>query len=188
MLFLVTISFPKSFSIRIVDEKSGSSHGAALIEESCRNTSSYDLCVSSFKSNPKSFKADILGLLRISIDLANLNASRVLHYIDNLIKTSKDVSASVKWCREDYHSSMHARNKAIEALTGGDYLSTNVDISAAGGYTYDCKDEFTMASPTTSSSVGLEELPPELVQMNEIMLKLDDISIEILCRNFMTCD
>lgn len=106
MLFLVTTSLPKSFSIRIVDDnknnKSIHGHGAALIEKICKNTDFYDICVPSFKSDLKSFKADVSGFLRISIDLANLNATGILNYIDNLIKTSKDVSASVKSCREDY--------------------------------------------------------------------------------------
>ncbi|CAB4302403.1 unnamed protein product [Prunus armeniaca] len=40
---------------------------ADLVEETCRKTTNYGLCVSSLKSDPRSSTADVKGLARIAL-------------------------------------------------------------------------------------------------------------------------
>ncbi|OVA20607.1 Pectinesterase inhibitor domain [Macleaya cordata] len=186
-LLILSISFSQSYSsfslstvlaINYHDQNS-----LAFIQDTCRRTGYYDICVSSLESDPRSFNADSVGVARISIELAKANATGVLNYINNLISDTKNVSQSIKSCQELYQNAISELQTAIGFLDAANYLQTNVKISEAFGDTVNCNSE----QIRRASSMRLEELPSALTQMNEMMIIHYKISLDILCSRFLKC-
>ncbi|OVA00720.1 Pectinesterase inhibitor domain [Macleaya cordata] len=168
-----------------------------FLEETCRHTHFYDLCVSSLQSDSRSSSntSDLKGLLRISLDLATTNASHILSYIDNLLdnyNTSSNLNlTSLEFCEEDYGGYIATDLEwAIDAIynnnnnnDGEDYELANSCIDEAITSTDFCKRGIDFDHDVVVVQLEAAEpiIPEPLANMNDIMSKLLHISQDILC-------
>lgn len=115
-----------------------------LIEQTCRRTTNYALCVSSLKSDPRSSKADVKGLALIMMDVAKAKATEILKKIDELRKKSQgDGALALNLCAHDYGGIIGTDIPNIKAaITRGDLESAEESFVYIGETIDDCEDGF----------------------------------------------
>lgn len=129
---------------------------ANLIEQICRRTTNYTLCVSSLKSDPRSSKADVKGLALIMMDIAKAKATEILKKIDKLRKKSKGGGAlALNLCAHDYGGIIGTHIPNIKtAITRGDLESAGESFVFISERIDDCEDGFHgCSSPTICDSM-----------------------------------
>ncbi|KAK9292192.1 hypothetical protein L1049_020153 [Liquidambar formosana] len=137
--------------------------GSDLIDNTCKQTPYYDLCVSSLRSDPRSSSADVQGLALIITDMVLGNATDTLALIEDLLKQIKDPSLekALAYCAELYIPVVkYDLPQAIEALTKGHYKFANYSISEAGNQADTCEKNFTgsTVSPLTDQNSLVHDL------------------------------
>ena len=122
---------------------------ANLIDQTCRKTPNYNLCVSSLKSDPRSKSADVRGLALVMVNVLKTKATTTLKRINELLKkTPRD--DSLKDCHHMYLTILQADVVvANEAITLGDPKFAEESMNDAGGDAEDCEDDFKGGSPLT---------------------------------------
>ncbi|KDP27949.1 hypothetical protein JCGZ_19029 [Jatropha curcas] len=101
---------------------------ANLIEQTCKRTPNYNLCVTSLKSDSRSSTADTRGLALIMVDVLKNRATETLQVINQLLQNIP---------------------VAIEALEKGDpKFAETAAMDAAYEASY-CEDNFNGSSPLT---------------------------------------
>ncbi|KAK9948528.1 hypothetical protein M0R45_004099 [Rubus argutus] len=122
---------------------------ANLIDQTCRKTPNYSLCVSSLKSDPRSKSADVRGLALIMVNVVKVKAKTTLNRINVLLKkTPKD--NSLKDCADRYDTILQDDViVANEAITKGDPKFAEQSMNDAGGEAEDCENDFKGRSPLT---------------------------------------
>ncbi|KAB1225605.1 Cell wall / vacuolar inhibitor of fructosidase 1 [Morella rubra] len=142
-----------------------------LLEEICKQTPLYDLCLSSLQSNPQSSKTDVKGLARIMADTLLANAADALNYIEGLIKQSPEpeVERSLAYCAELYIPVVkYTLPQAIDALTNGQYKFANFGISDAAKEADACEKKL---SGSTKSPLS---------DWNNLVENLSDVAVAIV--------
>lgn len=74
---------------------------AKLIDQTCRKTPDYNLCVQSIKLDPRSSGADVVGLAIIIIDAVGHKATITMNKINELLKQTPGNQALVD-CSNEY--------------------------------------------------------------------------------------
>ncbi|KAF5727081.1 cell wall / vacuolar inhibitor of fructosidase 1-like [Tripterygium wilfordii] len=95
-----------------------------IVEQTCRQTPYYDLCVSTLRSNPRSHNANIEELAQIMVDELDSTATNTLRHIRQLLQSGMDQSTqeALRSCAERYRVIVRGDvPEAIEAISKGDY-------------------------------------------------------------------
>lgn len=120
-----------------------------LIDQTCKQTPHYDLCLSSLQSNPESSNADVKGLAKIMADILLSSATDALNYMEELIKQAPEpeLERSLAFCAELYIPVVkYTLPQAIDALTSGQYKFASYGISDAAKEADACEKKFSGGS------------------------------------------
>lgn len=92
-----------------------------LIQNTCKSTPNYALCVSTLRSNPKSSRADVTGLGLIIINAVKAKSTVELQSITRLSDSNPNLKKQLSECVEDYKIILSDLiPEAVQALTLGD--------------------------------------------------------------------
>ncbi|KAK1300177.1 Cell wall / vacuolar inhibitor of fructosidase 2 [Acorus calamus] len=144
-----------------------------LIQTVCRETSDFDLCFKTLKSDPRSDSADRKGLVAIMIDIDSQTSTSITSYVSDSIKSAGDESTkkALSDCLDAYGSAKDHFGDATDDLNSGDYGGANVQVSASLDAPSDCQSGF-----------GDEkvEYPTELAQRGESFRKLCSLTLAMI--------
>jgi len=147
---------------------------ATLIKKTCKNTNHYDLCFSSFKSDPSSTNADPKGLAVIMVGIGMANATSTSLYLSSqLLGTAEGSTKRVlKECAEKYSYANDALQASAQDLANEAYDYASVHITAASDYTNVCHNMFKRYQ-------GLV-YPPELARREDDLKRICDVALGIV--------
>ena len=143
-----------------------------LIEQTCKQTPNYNLCVSSLKSDPKSATADVTGLALIMVKVLNTTATRTLIHINSLLhhSPSPKIKKALLSCADMYYNGIVTADVpvSIEALTKGDpKFADDSTLDAAKEATL-CEEGFSGNSPLTVDNTNVNNV----ARVTEAIVKL----------------
>ncbi|KAF8039306.1 hypothetical protein BT93_B1748 [Corymbia citriodora subsp. variegata] len=147
---------------------------ADLIEQTCRLTPFYDLCLSSLKSDPTSGAADLRGLARIMAGSVLAGASRTLDQIQQLLGQAHDPAAErpLADCAELYIPVVkYTLPQALDALSKGHLGFAVYGLSDAGKEAEDCEKNFSGQGGGGGSPV---------TEGNKLVRNLVDVALAII--------
>ncbi|CAI9293839.1 unnamed protein product [Lactuca saligna] len=78
-----------------------------FIENTCKGTPSYNLCLSILLANPKSQNANLTGLALIIVDGVKNEGVKTLQQIDSLKKSLPELTAALMQCGDVYNTIIH---------------------------------------------------------------------------------
>ncbi|OAY27627.1 cell wall / vacuolar inhibitor of fructosidase 1 [Manihot esculenta] len=140
-----------------------------LIQQICKKTPFYDLCVSSL--TPQNPITDVKALASTITTLVLSNATDTLSYIQELIKQGADTQLQkpLANCAELYIPVVkYNLPQAIDALLRGQFGFTSYLLSDAGKQAKDCEKNFS----------GSDQSP--LTERNKLVSNLCDVAVAIL--------
>ncbi|XP_022741980.1 cell wall / vacuolar inhibitor of fructosidase 1-like [Durio zibethinus] len=144
LLLILILEFLATTSVSVTKK------GVDLIQETCKHTGFFNLCVSSLRSDPRSSNADLEGLARISVEILQDKAKDTLTYVGNLFKHVSDpvLYRSYGSCIEYYRASVERQlPEAIDALASKNYVTSKNDAAAAATNVDSCEQQFANKSP-----------------------------------------
>lgn len=129
-----------------------SNKNVALIHKVCKKTHDYNLCVSSLKSDPRSFNADSKNLALIMLNVTLVKANQITEIILKLNKTTSDpiMHDCLTLCSMDYYDSIDNIEKAILAFKSGDFEESDTELGTCTLPPEECEDCFTEPPPRKS--------------------------------------
>ncbi|KAM1086488.1 hypothetical protein ACFX2B_011988 [Malus domestica] len=131
---------------------------ANLIDQTCKKTPNYNLCVSSLKSDPRSVKADVAGLGFITVDIAKDKATDTANRINELLKQSPS-DQRLKTCATFYHTILVADvPEASQGFKLGNPKFAEQGMNDAADATEACEKEFSSKSPLTDKNKVVHDL------------------------------
>ncbi|KAK3188143.1 hypothetical protein Dsin_027704 [Dipteronia sinensis] len=147
-----------------------------LINDTCKKTHFYDLCVTTLRSDPQSSKADVQGLARIALAKLLAKANDTLNHIDNLFsrRSFRDVhlfdvlyACSIEYNDMVYYDlpvAIHglAKGNATIAETSADLIATDAHTCGKGLKRY----------PKLSQLVSENKLVRELSLVVKTIIKI----------------
>ncbi|XVF66084.1 hypothetical protein PTKIN_Ptkin10aG0005800 [Pterospermum kingtungense] len=164
LLLLVAISLP---SIQADDD---------LVDQICRKTPFYDLCISTLRSNSNTTNSDVKGLASVMADILLANATDTLNYIQAQINQTSDpqMERALAYCAELYIPVVkYNLPQAIDALSKGQFEFASDGLSDAAKQADACEKNFSgsMKSPLTDRNKLLHSLSDVAVAIVKILLK-----------------
>ncbi|KAG9139404.1 hypothetical protein Leryth_017320 [Lithospermum erythrorhizon] len=147
------------------------SENVNLIDNTCKNTPNYNLCISVFLEDPRSSSADIRGLGLIVIDALKSKAEETANFIDTLKTTSPGLRSPLNRCAILYFAVLKADiPEAVEALSKGVPKFAEDGVADAALEAQSCELAFGSASnsPLTDlnkSVVDLSNVARSIIRM-----------------------
>lgn len=118
-----------------------------LIDNTCKHTPNYQLCVSILRSDPKAPGADVTGLALIMVNSLNSKSSSALKVIEELLKTKPKLKVPLTECSKKYKFVIeYDVSVAIEALLKGNPKFGEDGMNDAGVEIQLCEDGFKPSS------------------------------------------
>lgn len=148
---------------------------ADLIQQTCRNTKYYDLCVSSLKSDSSSPKADTKGLALIMVKVGIANATATNSYLSSqMLSVTNDtlMKKVMKECADKYAFAHDALQSSVQALSAEVYDYVYMQVMAAADYPNACHNAF-------KRYPGLI-YPPELALREDGLKHICDVVLGII--------
>lgn len=131
---------------------------ANLIDQTCKKTPNYNLCVSSLKSDPRSGKAGVAGLGFITVDIAKDKATDAANRINELLKQSPS-DQRLKTCATFYHTILVADvPEASQGFKLGNPKFAEQGMNDAADAAEACEKEFSSKSPLTDKNKVVHDL------------------------------
>ncbi|TQD73173.1 hypothetical protein C1H46_041302 [Malus baccata] len=131
---------------------------ANLIDQTCKKTPNYNLCVSSLKSDPRSVKADVASLGFITVDIAKDKATDTANRINELLKQSPS-DQRLKTCATFYHTILVADvPEASQGFKLGNPKFAGQGMNDAADAAEACEKEFSSKSPLTDKNKVVHDL------------------------------
>lgn len=130
--------------------------GSNLIDQTCKQTPYYDLCIGCLISNPHSFKTDVRGLAKIMVYTIEAKANHTLHRIQKLLKHRQEPKEqeALRSCAERYSAIIKGDiPQSIEALRTGHYKFAEQGTYDAAAEAISCEEGFTGKSPLADSNI-----------------------------------
>ncbi|XP_058083231.1 pectinesterase inhibitor [Magnolia sinica] len=140
---------------------------ADLINKVCQSNLNPPACVQLFNSVPETKTADLAGLGRISLNLAQHLVSETLDYISYLDGKTTDqrLHDIFKTCNKWYDFAKTAVDTAMKDLNDGAYTPMNENSWGAGEAALTCEEEFENAPSRPSPLSDRNDLMYRLGQM-----------------------
>ncbi|XP_043720862.1 cell wall / vacuolar inhibitor of fructosidase 2-like [Telopea speciosissima] len=147
-----------------------------FIQQTCKSTDNYNLCVSLLQSDPHTeLKSNLPGILTIFIDISINKATSNRLYVENLLKTAKDEAAKkcLNTCKENYISSISNLQESLPELKSKTYWALRMDLSKAqlGGHI--C--QFSDSPPSSFCKSNLKSRNDDFDQLSRFSLKVVDL-------------
>ncbi|CAK7326307.1 unnamed protein product [Dovyalis caffra] len=126
---------------------------ANLIQQICKRTPNFDLCVTSLASDPQSSTADVNGLALIMVDVLKAKATSTLNLINQQLTKSPALKQPLTSCASNYNAILTADiPEGIEALQKGDPKFAETGANDAAVEADICEAGFKGKSPLTNSN------------------------------------
>ncbi|XP_065860189.1 cell wall / vacuolar inhibitor of fructosidase 1-like [Euphorbia lathyris] len=140
---------------------------ANIVDQTCKQTPHYDLCLKFLNSDPRSSTADVTGLALILMDLLKNETTKSVQFVKQLRGKRPDLEKPLKSCDSDYDAILTADVPAIQALELGNPRfaedgMNDVDIEATS-----CENEF-----------GIEISP--LFDSNKLLTDISHVAAAII--------
>ncbi|KAL8045150.1 hypothetical protein ABFX02_08G094000 [Erythranthe guttata] len=171
MLFFILFfsSFDQTYSANV-----GNSD---LIQQTCKNTKYYELCVSSLKSDSSSPRADTKGLALIMVKVGMANATATNSYLSSqmlksVINNDTVMKKVVRECADKYGFAYDSLKKSVEDLGAEMYDYAYLHVMAAEDYPNACRDAF-------KRYPGLV-YPPEIAVREDGLKRICDVVLGII--------
>jgi pectinesterase inhibitor-like protein len=131
----------------------------SLIENTCKKTPNYNICLQSLKANSGSSVADVTGLAQIMVKVMKAKANDGLNKIHQLQRLGNGARKALNSCGDKYRAILVADiPQAIEALEKGDpKFAEDGANDAANEATY-CENEFNGKSPLTKQNNAMHDV------------------------------
>ncbi|KAM3707951.1 hypothetical protein ACB098_02G064400 [Castanea mollissima] len=132
-----------------------------LIEQTCKQTPNYNLCISSLKSDPKSATADVAGLALIMVNVLNTTTTQTLIHINSLLQSQRnEVKEALLSCVENYKIGVLTADVpvSIEALTKGNPKFADQGTQDAANESNSCEEGFSGNSPLTVENTNINNV------------------------------
>lgn len=147
-----------------------------LVDQICKKTPFYDLCIATLKSNTNSKASDVKGLASEMADILLANATDTLNYIRAQITQAPDpkMERALAYCAELYIPVVkYNLPQAIDALSKGQFAFASDGISDAAKEADACEKNFSgsMKSPLSDRNKLLHSLSDVAVAIVKILLK-----------------
>lgn len=153
IVFMISIPTSQSRTIGLNDEK--------LIENTCKRTPNYNVCLQSLKSSPGSSSADVTGLAQIMVKVMKAKANDALKRIHELqrVETGPKQRRALSSCADKYKAVLIADvPEATEALQKGDpKFAEDGANDAANEATY-CESDFSGNSLLTKQNNAMHDV------------------------------
>nr|WPJ73843.1 cell wall invertase inhibitor 1 [Morus alba] len=153
--------------------QSRASLASNVIEQTCKRTPNYNLCVSSLRSDPRSSDADVRGLALIMVGVIEAKAKETLSHIKGLIKASpkRDERQPLSSCADYYNAIITADvPQATQALKTGNYKFAEQGTDDAKNEADFCEKSFSGRSPLTEMNKLVHDVAAIAAAMTRILL------------------
>ncbi|TKY54271.1 Cell wall / vacuolar inhibitor of fructosidase 1 [Spatholobus suberectus] len=132
-----------------------------LIENTCKKTPNYNVCLQSLKASPGSSSADVTGLAQIMVKVMKAKANDALKRIHELQRVGAEPKQrrALSSCADKYKAVLIADvPQATEALQKGDpKFAEDGANDAANEATY-CESDFSGKSPLTKQNNAMHDV------------------------------
>lgn len=122
---------------------------ADLIQNTCKTTKYYDLCISSLKSDSTSLIADTKGLAVIMVKIGVANATSTNSYLSSQLSQPKNANNKdavmkmvLKECALKYSYAGDALKSSLQNLEDESYDYAYMNVMAAADYPNACHNAF----------------------------------------------
>lgn len=132
----------------------------SLIENTCKKTPNYNICLQSLKENSGSSVADVTGLAQIMVKVMKAKANDGLNKIHQLQRV-RNIGArkALSSCGDKYKAILVADiPQAIEALEKGDPKFAEDGANDAANEASYCESEFNGKSPLTIQNNAMHDV------------------------------
>uniref|UniRef100_M1DDW9 Invertase inhibitor n=1 Tax=Solanum tuberosum TaxID=4113 RepID=M1DDW9_SOLTU len=145
-----------------------------LIDDVCKKSDDYKLCVNSLRADPRSSSADKKGLAHIMLQLSLAKANVI--YNQTLILLKKPMESILKQCiqicRDNYVLAVLDISNAIKYLDENDLDMAKSEATIAIECPVTCEDSFTEWRPIRKNPFKKEN--DDFLHFNHVMLNLLD--------------
>ncbi|XP_010461598.1 PREDICTED: cell wall / vacuolar inhibitor of fructosidase 1-like [Camelina sativa] len=131
----------------------------SMIDQTCKQTPDFKLCVSLLNSDPRGSSADTSGLALILIDKIKVLATKTLTEINGLYKKRPELKQALDQCSRRYKTILNADvPEAIEAISKGVPKFGEDGVMDAGVEASACEEGFQGKSPLTSLTKSMQNI------------------------------
>jgi pectinesterase inhibitor-like protein len=133
---------------------------ANLIQQTCKKTPNYALCIQYLNSDPKAPSADVTGLALIMVNVMKNKANIAVNKIHQLIATSPpDQKAALNSCASKYYNAILVADipSAIQALQRGNPKFAEQGANDAANDANSCESSFSGKSPLTAENNAMHD-------------------------------
>uniref|UniRef100_A0A1J3HM48 Cell wall / vacuolar inhibitor of fructosidase 1 n=1 Tax=Noccaea caerulescens TaxID=107243 RepID=A0A1J3HM48_NOCCA len=132
---------------------------ASMIQQTCKETPDFNLCVSLLDSDPRGSSADTSGLVLILLDKIKGLATKTLNEINGLYKKRPELKGALYECSRRYKTILNADvPEAIEAISKGVPKFGEDGVIDAGVEASACERGFKGKSPLTSLTKSMQKI------------------------------
>ncbi|KAL1212043.1 Cell wall / vacuolar inhibitor of fructosidase 1 [Cardamine amara subsp. amara] len=122
-----------------------------IVDQTCKQTPDYNLCVSLLSSDPRSSSADTAGLALILVDKIKALGTETLGEINNAYKTKPMLKKPLDECKGKYTTIVSDVKVAITALTQRDIKIGEESVVDVGLEAFTCETRFLKGQSPLSS-------------------------------------
>ncbi|CAN8320938.1 unnamed protein product [Cochlearia groenlandica] len=131
----------------------------SMIEQTCKETPYFNLCVSLLDSDPRGSSADTSGLALILVDKIKGLATKTLNKINGLYEKRPELKHALDECSKRYKTILKADvPEAIEAISKGVPKFGEDGVIDAGVEASVCEQGFKGKSPLTSLTKSMQDM------------------------------
>lgn len=136
--------------------------GNELINATCKVTGNFNLCTKALGSDPRSFKSDVKGLAKISLEMSLTKANQTLNLVGDLFKNTREpvLFRLLGTCIEEYRQAVtNYLPEAMSALQSNNYGASKQGAENAAADAQVCVQQFAgRKSPVRSRSKMVKAL------------------------------
>ncbi|KAI3706895.1 hypothetical protein L6452_24950 [Arctium lappa] len=133
-----------------------------LIESTCKATPSYNLCLSTLLSNPKSSSGDVSDLGLIMVGATKVKATLAIQRIKTLYRSHPELRRSLNECAQVYMAVVKADvPSAVQALDGGQPKFAEDGMADTAVEAESCERSFSgrgLKSPLTQMNTDIKNV------------------------------
>ncbi|KAL5541494.1 hypothetical protein UlMin_009204 [Ulmus minor] len=143
-----------------------------LIQQTCKKTPNYDLCVSTLRSDSRSSNSDVVGLALIMVDFVGAKAKETMKNIKLLLnKNPGNKKKALSSCADNYRAVIEGDiPEAIQALKTGDYKFAEQGTNDVSKEADSCEDNFQGSYPLTNMNKLVHDLASIAAAITRVLL------------------
>ncbi|KVH87560.1 cell wall / vacuolar inhibitor of fructosidase 1-like [Cynara cardunculus var. scolymus] len=133
-----------------------------FIQDTCKSTPNYDLCVKTILADPKSQDADLTNLALIVVNAIKEKGINTINYVKSLESDRPELKSPLEYCANVYNAIVTADvPEAVTALTQGNPKFAEDGVADCAVESQACESTFGQygqASPMTNMNKDMGDL------------------------------